>query len=166
MQQLHVGRTQGKWVLRTRNPKKQVVLINLVPLTHKHYSTFRNMGQEFYIDIVRHKGFVKFFYYLVLISFDLDQRKILNLSEVHHEHVTNPDNRQLTYSISFLWFGYTAFMSQKLDSPSLCGWRVSVSGFFRQALVGILWKLVVAHPHLLPPDAKPSRGTDGKPLRS
>ena len=33
-------------------------------------------------------------------------------------------------------------------------------GFVCQALLGILWKLVVAYPHLLPPDAKPSGGAD------
>ena len=32
--------------------------------------------------------------------------------------------------------------------------------FFSQALLGILRKLVVADPHLLPPDAKPSGGAD------
>ena len=33
-------------------------------------------------------------------------------------------------------------------------------GFFSQALLGILRKLVVADPHLLPPDAKPFGGAD------
>ena len=42
----------------------------------------------------------------------------MNLLEVLHEHVTNPDNRELTYSISFCSLVILpAFMSQKLDGP-------------------------------------------------
>ena len=50
-------------------------------------------------------------------------------------------------------------MSQNLNGFGGLAGEFS-EGFFCQALLGILRKLVVADPHLLPPDAKPSGGAD------
>ena len=54
-----------------------------------------------------------------------------------------------------------ACMSQNLNGFGGLAGEFS-EGFYSQALLGILRKLVVADPHLLPPDAKPSGGADGQ----